>query len=93
MENFADLVRWQLQKVAPHIGAVACPLYYYIQLTPTDLVICGGFFCTFAMRLWEGADYGKRYNTKNKCNNALQNYTNSATLQSWNRDKMHQSYA
>ena len=23
MENFADLVRWQLQKVDPHIGAVA----------------------------------------------------------------------
>ena len=23
LENFADLVRWQLQKVAPHIGAVA----------------------------------------------------------------------
>ncbi|MBQ0048035.1 MAG: hypothetical protein KBT33_11145, partial [Prevotellaceae bacterium] len=52
-----------------------------------------GLFCTFAMRLWAGADFGKRYNIKNKCNNALQNYTNSATLQSWNRDKMHQSYA
>ena len=23
LENFADLVRWQLQKVDPHIGAVA----------------------------------------------------------------------
>ena len=23
VENFADLVRWQLQKVDPHIGAVA----------------------------------------------------------------------
>ena len=26
---------------------------------------------TFAMRLWAGADYGKKYNIKNKCNNAL----------------------
>ena len=76
----------------PHWRSCMPPLLLH-TIDPHRSSDLRGLFCTFAMRLWAGADYGKKYNIKDKCNNALQNYTNSATLQSWNRDKMHESYA
>jgi len=38
LENFADLVRWQLQKVDPHIGTVTCR-----KNSPNRLAVRGVF--------------------------------------------------
>ena len=65
--NFADSVRWQLPNVDPHVGAGCMPPLLH-TIDPHRSGDLRGFLvplpCVFG-----GADYGKEYNIKYKCNN------------------------